>query len=890
MRTAVTRLLVVAVLATPAAARANDLHDQLVRQSLALEQAAEGRLAARDSDAAQAAAATLLEPLRQPSAGLDPAAAVKVQRVHELLEIVRAQRAAGRAPAPLALPAPRVLHGADAPGNQCASAVPLHEGEALRLPVSAGARVWLRVAAQGDAPLMLTTRGSTLDPALTAYADCRVADREPLAAADDSLGLQADLGLLPTKQTFWYVRADNLSGAGDFVLSAVRAVSITGRVRRAATGDGIAGVRVGLFIDVGGSYSGIVSSTTDSTGSYTLTYGGGGTFAVRTGDDFAVLQGLVHQSYNGLPCASSYVFDLYTCGTSGNVATPIVLSDGSTQTADFALSFGGSLAGTLTSSLGGPVAGASVRVVLPNGSEVRNATSDALGRWRVDGMPASGVYVVAGSVDHAWSVYPGIECPGQQYFNCNLAAGTQISVPVETLVRADMSLRRQQFVEVEFTLDGAPPPDPAGSGQFVTAVLLNSNGAVIATGSQVSGSRYRIGPIAPGSYRLRAVAPFAYTRLYPAVECASDCIAELGNGEPITVAASDTVVSRTMDLRGYPSIDGTVTTEGNGSAISNATVSLLRVGGNGFENYGTTTNAAGAYRFAAVAPGTYLLRFISNNHIDEVHDNVPCASQNPAVDCPGATLVSVGSSTPDRTIDAALARSATISGRILSNGLPVNSFGALFLVRPDGSVAASWSAFGNADGRYTIVDVTPGTWRVAYLADSFYGFVPQMYPGINCPGASSFSFAGCALGQATAIDVAASAAVTGIDFDLRRTGSQVVRVLYAFDESPLPGVMVDVWNAAGQRVDSRLTDAQGRAYPVGTANSTAAPHALSTDNTAGYINEVYQDIECPNGSVFFGSCALAGYTPVVFPAPQGAPEIILRIARPVPIFGGNFEQ
>jgi hypothetical protein len=378
--------------------------------------------------------------------------------------------------------------------------------------------------------------------------------------------------------------------------------------------------------------------------------------------------------------------------------------------------------------------------------------------------------------------------------------------------------------------------------------------------------------------------------LFPAVECSSDCIAELGSGEPINIAATDTVAFRSMNLRSFPSIEGTVTAEGGVAPISNAAVTLIRAGGFAGDPYSTTTDTAGRYRFAAVAPGSYLVRFVSSQHIDEVHDNVQCTSPNPALDCPGATLLVVGSSTPDQIVNAALARSGRISGRFFSSGQPLSNYVGLFLVRADGSVAASWSAVSDLDGRYSITDVPAGTWRVAYIGDAFYGYIPQLFSGINCPNANYSSFAGCPLAQAAPIDVAPGADITGIDFDLRRTGSQVVRVLYAFDESPLPGVMVDVWNAAGQRVDSRPTDAQGRAYPVGTANSTAAPHALSTDNTAGYINEVYQDIECPNGSVFFGSCALAGYTPVVFPAPQGAPEIILRIARPVPIFGGNFEQ
>jgi hypothetical protein len=878
------------LLSAPALGQADDLHQALVRQSIALERAAEGSAAAPDVQRTLAGAESVLEPLRTPPAGLDPVLAQKAYHLRGLLAAVRARQAAGTAAAPPALPPARTLLGADAPGASCASAIPLSEGDALRLPVAAGARVWLRVAGDGKAPLSLTTRGSTLDPALAAFVDCRVAGAEPFARADDSFGLQAELALLPKKQTFWYVRADNLSGAGDLVLSALRAVAISGRVTRSVSGTALPGVRVVLFRNEGSYYSTLTSVVTDATGAYALAVAGSGTYALRTGDDTTQGLGVIHQAYDGFRCTGGYYYDLYYCGTQGNQFTPIVLTDPSERTIDFALEVGGAAAGQLTSSLGGPVAGAQVIAHTTNGYELRSTTSDALGRWRMDGLPNTGIYLTAGAYDHARTLHAGIECQGTSYFNCNFAAGTLVTVPLESQVRVDMTLRRQQFIQVDFTLNGSPLViSPYGYG--VDAALLNANGAVVAQGAFVGGSRYRIGPLSPGSYRLRATSAFSYPRLYPAADCASDCIAELGFGEVITVAATDTVIERNMDLRRYPSISGRVTTQEDGSPVASAVVTLSPVSGNFYGGYTASTSSDGGYRFDAVAPGSYLLRFASDRHVDEVHDNLPCNSTNPALDCPGATLIGVGSSTPDRTIDAALARSATISGRVTGGGQMYQGYGSFNLVRPDGSVAASWSGYtSSVDGRYTLQDVPSGTWRIAYYSDPYYGFQSQLHAGVDCAAvAYGPSFAACPLAQATPVVVQNGSVITDIDFNLRRSGSHVVRMLNAFDDTPLAGVMIDVWNAGGQRVDSRATDASGRAYPVGGPGTTLASYALSTDNDQGLVNEVYQDITCPNGSVFFGSCALAGYTPVLFPAPAGSPEIVWRIARPVPIFGGNFE-
>jgi hypothetical protein len=874
------------------AARASDLHQELVRQSIALEQIADGQLDAAAADAVLVRAETLLAQIKTGQAGIDRRLADKAYHLRGLHAAVRDLGAAGRTASHAPLPLAQRIVGADALDASCAAAIPLREGQALRLPIGSGSRVWLRVAASGDAPLALSTRGSTLDPALSAFHDCRVADREPFATADDSHGLQAELALLPTRQTFWYVRADNLSGAGELVVSALRAVAFSGRVTRSTSGAGIAGVRVALFRNEGTSYYFQTSSVTDATGAYTVAVNGSGTYALRTGDDYSTGLPVVHQAYDGFRCSSGNYYDLYYCGITGANFTPITLTDPGDRVINFALDVSGSATGTLTSSLGGPVAGASVTAHGSNGYSLRETTSDALGRWRLDGLPNNGVYITAVASDHARTLHAGIECSGPYYYDCNFPSGTLVSVPYESLVRVDMTLRRQQFVEVALTVNGAAlPTDPYGSSFSVNAALLNTNGAVVAQGAGLGAGRWRIGPLAPGSYRLRVTSGFSYPRLFPAVECASDCIAELGQAQVITVAATDTVVTRSMDLRRYPAIAGQVTTQEDASPISGASVHLSPVSGNYYSGYSATTNQAGAYSFDAVAPGSYILRFMSNQHADEVHDNLPCNSQNPGIDCPGATLITVGTATPDRTINAALVRSATVSGRISTGGQPYTGYSSVYLLGATGNIVASWSAYPGSDGRFTVTDVPNGSWLVAATADYFGGYLPQLYPGVDCPASTGGnSFASCPLAQATPVQVQAGAVITGIDFALRRNGSRVIRLLNAFDDTPLAGVMVDVWNANGQRVDSRATDATGRAYSVGTAGGVTAAHALSTDNSQGLINEVYQDLECANGSVFFGTCALTGYTPVMFPAPAGAPDIVIRIARPVPIFGGSFEQ
>jgi hypothetical protein len=809
--------------------------------------------------------------------------AAKAHALRGLRQRLEALRSIGRnaTPPPSVLMRDTTLVGAA--GARCETAIPLREGTGLRIAVARGASTWFRVDGDGKAPLAVGTRGSSVDPALAAFNDCRVADRAPLAQADDSFGLQAELALLPQRQTFWYVRADNLSEPGNLAISAMRAVAISGQVTAAATGAGLPNVQMSYFQIQAGTaiHQGTVYA--DSTGNYMIA-AQAGTFALRTSDYYGY-GSLIHQAYDGFTCASSNYYDILSCGSGSTHYTPIELADPAQRTINFALSNAGNLTGVLNSSAGGPVAGGYVAMYSAQGNELRNVATDSLGRWRLESVPAAGVYLVAGSSEHARTLHAGIECVA--YYSCPWPSGTLITAPPDTTTRIDMTIRRQQYIDLTLTVDGEPTV--ASSSYEFTASLLNGNGAVVATSSSNGNGRFRIGPIAPGNYRLRVQSALAFPRLYPQVDCASDCLAELGLGGLVTLGASDGSVALAMDLHGYPALSGRLTDAGSGDPIVNIGVFLLSAS-TLVTAYSAASNAAGNYRFEAIAPGSYLVRFTSPHHVDEVHDNVPCHSTTPFLDCLGATLLVVGASSTDRVIDATLDPSGRIAGRVTATDQTSSiNYAAVYLLRPDGSSPFTYSVSLDALGNFLLQDVPPGAWRVGLTG--LFDLVPQVFRDIDCAAAqSNGAFMNCNMAQATILDVASGVQTNGVDFSVRRSGAQPVRVLNAFDEQPLSGIVIDTWTDLGQRTDSRTTDASGRTWVTGASYPGATPHALSTDNNAGFINEVYQDIECANGSVFFETCALTGFTPVQLPAASNAAPIVIRIARPIPIFGGNFEQ
>jgi 5-hydroxyisourate hydrolase-like protein (transthyretin family) len=878
-------LLFPALLSWSGAVAADDTHLQLLQQSIALE-----RIAATPAgQSRQRVPAAWQTQGRTVAPDADPLLVAKARRVAVLA--AQLAKSPGGMPDAGAGPVPETLRPSGGAGGSCAAAIPLAEGRALRVAAGDGAVLWFRVHAGDAKALNVSTRGSTVDPALSVFDDCRVQDREPTIASDDNLGLQAEVTLLPRRQMFWFVRAEVLAGAGELVLASQRAIAITGRVTRQAGGAPLQGIRVIAYRVENGFPFYTSDTSTNANGEYALGFAGSGTYGIRTAEPmFGTLPSVIHEAYENHPCTDDFFSDLRSCGVQGPnfTFTPIVVVDPAERTIDFALQAGGVLTGTVTSSGGGPVVGAEVTLHNAFGSGIRLTTTDTLGRYRFEAMPTSAVLVTAASSDHARTLHAGIECPPQQSSAfCPWSSGTAVLVAPETQDRVDFTLRRQQFIDLSLTIGGVPPA-PDVFLQFPQPTLLNSNGVAVGLSTYLGAGRYRLGPVVPGSYRLRVLSQVTYPQLYPDVRCSSDCIAELGLAPTITVSASDTSIPLSIDLRRYPRVEGRVSSEGSGEGVAGALVQLQRVSGFA-ATFNVNSNASGDYVIENVPPGSYLLQFISTTHGDEVHDNVPCESNQPGIDCPGATLVTIGTDAPDRRIDAALRRSGRIAGRISSNGSPlVNQFFILTLLSPDGAVRRTFNPSALGDGRFVAEDVPAGEWLVGASAGGS-GFVPQLYPGVDCLSAQGGVWSGCPLALAARVTVGQGGLLDGIDFSLRGNGSLAVRVLNALDDQPLAGVAIDVWNANGQRVDTRATGADGRAYPV-VSTSPAAPHALSTDNDQGLINEVFQDIPCPTGSVFFGSCALTGFTPVLLPAAQGTPEIVWRVARPIPIFSGNFEN
>ena len=84
------------------------------------------------------------------------------------------------------------------------------------------------------------------------------------------------------------------------------------------------------------------------------------------------------------------------------------------------------------------------------------------------------------------------------------------------------------------------------------------------------------------------------------------------------------------------------------------------------------------------------------------------------------------------------------------------------------------------------------------------------------------------------------------------------RVIDSAQGEPIERINVDVWTVSGRRVGSAVVDEGGR-Y---TVEVPAGTFFVATHNDIGFVDEIYDDLSCPGGSVFTGACDPGLGTPV----------------------------
>lgn len=855
--------------ALPACVHANDFHRVLTDTQVELRRAETLSGASRStaSDALLQRFVALEDAVKG-----DPVLLEKTQRLHAM---ARFQLVHGGRIGTLDLPPPvPTFRQPGTVGESCEAPLPLNTGEALELQMQPGESLWIRVQGSSEKAIGVTTRGSRLDTRLSAWPDCRELVAEPIASADDSIGLQAELTLPSDKQTFWLVRLDNLSAQpGPVVLGGVDFSLVQGAVTRSIDGLPVAESRVALFRVKNEQYFFEGNAQVDGQGRYLIGYQQNGAYVLRTGTD-STNDRVSNEAWIDVPCADRSEYLIYSCTFESQQPTPLSLNGG-TATVNFELDALGALTGVVRdAATGAPVANAHVRLESnPSVFIYAGTNSDALGRYRLSLPNGLASHVIASAPGYRSQLFNGIDCPIQ---GCDLTAGTSVrNEPASPLQRADFALTRAPRLQVNVRIGGQPAPET----EYFTLTIFDITGAATMSRS-FYGTRGGIDDIAPGSYRVRIESRLAYSQLHNGIECSSSCMNELIQATPINFPTWGHGVDLNFDMRARPTLRGTVRSEISGYPVTDALVGLYDVSGGLV--YNTMTNG-GNFELQGIHPGSYLVLTSSPNHISEVFDSVPCPASSPVLSCLGATPLVFTRESGDREIDIDLAPNPIVSGQVTVVA-PEYSFDLnLRTLASNGQVLQTVWLQLNADGSYSTQLFPPDTVRLGISSQYLWN---QIFPGLDC-GAGWIG--DCDLSNAAVFDLRAGQTYVDVDFRLRPRWARGFRVVRAADNAPLAGIGIDVWNSSGVRLQSLVSANDGMVY---VGHNQFETRLLSTFNLAGLEDQVYSGIRCPAGPVYFGQCSLQGATPVPSPVNGStlAPDIVIRMSDGIILFNHGFEN
>jgi hypothetical protein len=598
-----------------------------------------------------------------------------------------------------------------------------------------------------------------------------------------------------------------VTGGIDFLLAP--GAQIAGTIRDVATSGALSGLSVQVVTPGG---TDVAYGTTDAAGAYVTNPGlPAGTYFVRTWNS----QGYVNELYDDLPCLDCW--DLIG-------ATPVVLAaPGVHSGVDFDLAQGGRISGTITDAVSGdPVAGAQVQVLDARGNYVSWGYADATGYYETsEGVPSGSYYVrTNNSSGYVNQIYAGLPCVA----GCDTAGATPVAVAVgATTPGVDFALAKGG--RVSGNLRDAVTSAPlvglwvyvgTASGGYLTSGYTDGAGNYVTQDGLPSGTYYAMTDNRGGYIN----------EVYDNIPCAG---CDTGVGAPIAVTAPGTTAGVSFDLRAGGRISGRITDAATAAPLSGVGISVYNAAGTNVS--WATSDAYGNYITDAGLPaGSYYLQTSNNQgYVNERYPDLACNGS----ECPssGGTAVAVTLGHTTTGIDFALSAGGRISGTVSDalTGLPLQDVG-VEIVAADGTWLTSAST--NAAGLWISgAGLASGTYY-AYTWNSL-GYINQLWNGVTC-------MPYCSTVGGTLITVSLGATTPGVTFALQVGGSIRGTVTDVATSTPLANVTVSVTTALGGGT-SASTDSLGR-YAV--RGLTAGDYYVSTSNSQGYINEVYDDIGC----------------------------------------------
>ena len=809
--------------------------------------------AADDAYAGQAPTAALLQDLRRTLGRLhaqaiaEPAMARKYRAIALAFgELEHAENASGQTALRAPTKAAAVETVSSTHGGDCGHALGLAPDFPIEVvlgqSLTAGADAWFALGPQRSARVRLSAHSSRADPALEVWSSCGA--KAPVAANDDSIGLDASLILDTRADATVYVHVRNSGYAGS-VLVGVQGTSgtIGGIVSLGSGGSPVANASV-LLLGTNGAFQ--TATQTAADGSYTLT-STPGTYYVRVAAD-----GLVSQLYPAVSCApTQYADGLVGCDTT-HAQTIMLVDNSSISGIDFALDAGHAIFGQVRDSHNFPL-GADVVLFDATGTQLQGTTADEAGRYTFDAIP-DGTYKLASAKDgYVFQLYDRVPCYSAFLLQCDLSSASPVSVAAD-VHDVDFSLLRLAAITGTVTEVNGGPLGGA-TVNVLDAATLN----MVASAQTLSDGTFRAGALPVGQYAVFASASGHFSQLYAAYDCGTvDCHYDLGHAVHVSIAQPGQDAGANFQLQPTPAVSGHVQDAVTGLPLANVQIQLAATFGLFLPTTQAVTDNEGNYTLRGLNMGRSWVWARSTDHVDEFYPDLPCNVPNAftfGTPCNLATAYVLdpqpGQVVP--TLDFALQPSAAISGRVLLNAGAGSDLPALAQVTLFDALGHSVrSVLPDTTGNYQLTDLAGGSYFAVAQPSTNPYFVGQIWPGLDCVSA-------CDPTGGTAVNVAPDASRSGIDFLVTRQDAVTGRVTDS-NGAPVAGAVVDLFLAAdASYVGSGIADAQG--YYV-----TPAPleynYFVATDAGPGFVDQIHAGIQCPLGPAYYGLCAFTAATSV----------------------------
>jgi hypothetical protein len=483
------------------------------------------------------------------------------------------------------------------------------------------------------------------------------------------------------------------------------------------------------------------------------------------------------------PVGALYAPEWYDNQADPAGATPILVYDGVTTTANIQLAPGTQVSGQVLASDGGPLPGVLVTIHDGRGQTAAAGRSDAFGHYLTSPALNSGDYSVRfSSPDRPYLDFvTAIAASPPNHFN-NLNAW---------LWRAAQITGRVTHAVTGMPLEAAIWIHGEGGQDYK---ITDGNGYYTTTAGLPSGT---------------------YTVSFNRVVDSQNLH---GSSQVVTVTAPNTLSGVNGTLSPGAQVTGRVTTPG-GMPLSGAQVTAYPEA----RGLATTaaTDASGIYTVTGLATGAYRLQFRQTGYVTEYY--------NDQLDDFQADPVLVTAPHVTGGLDAALAAGGSISGTVTAadTGLPLGDV----MVHVYASSGDRLPSRIVRNGQYLIADLAAGQYRLHFEPGSSgpdCGYRPEWYNDQ------------ASLEAAIPITVNAGAVTPNINVALARGSAILGQLVQAENGVPLTNVSINVYDVSGEIAASGYTNFLGH-YLTSPALASGAYFVHFSDYNQGNIDEYYND-------------------------------------------------